>query len=185
MVNTKPTGANYPIEIGTVLSATGTSDVLYVHLKDPLDSSDVVGTYGEIYVNGNASTTSLPSQNTWVQFVHFDTNGVAVGTTPDHTNDHITISTTGTYKVELSVSFSGTGNQTYEIQVFKNNGATGMGNIHIERRLGSGGDIGASQCGGLVDLTAADTLEVWAQCTTTTGTTVTLRDATLNVVRIN
>jgi hypothetical protein len=182
---TKPSGANYPVEVGLILSATGTSDVMYVHLKDPLDSSDVVGTYGEVYVNGNATGTSIPSQNSWVQFTNFNTNGISRGATPDHTNDHITISETGVYKVEVSASFSGSSSQTYEIQAFKNNGTTGFTNIHLERKIGTGGDIGAAQCGGLVDLTATDTVEVWVQCTSTTGTTLTLRDANLNVTRIN
>jgi len=186
LTTTKPSGGDYPVEIGHVLSNSASEGVLFIDLTYPIDTTDVVNNYGEIYTSGNSTVTVATDQNTWYQFLHFDVDGISQGMTPDHTNDHITVLEAGDYKIEATVSFSSdTGNTTYEIQVAKNNGATGFSNIHLERKLGSGGDIGAAQCGGMVTLAANDTIELWIQCTSAAATNPTIRDANLNITRLS
>lgn len=140
--------------------------------------------FGEIYVNGNTTATTISTQNTWYQFTGFDTNGQSNLTTPDHTNDHITITKAGVYKIDFNVSFSGGGGKTYEVAVFKNNGATNLTNIHIERKLGTAGDIGAAAASGLCSCSANDTIELWIRCTDVTTANATIRDANLNLFQV-
>lgn len=140
--------------------------------------------FGEIYVNGNTTATTISVQNTWYQFTGFNTNGQSNLTTPDHTNDHITITKAGIYKIDFNVSFSGGGGKTYEVSVYKNNGATACPNIHIERKLGAAGDIGAAAASGFVSCSANDTIELWIRCTDVTTANATLRDVNLNVLQV-
>jgi len=115
--------------------------------------------FAEISTENNAG--SLAVGTTYVQIDNFDTNGISNSSTPDHTNDHITIGDSGVYRIGFSSSFSGTLSTTFDIEIKKNNGATGFPNLHITRKLGTGGDVGDTTCSGLIALTEGDTLEVW------------------------
>lgn len=149
-----------------------------------LGASELVPHYGEIWVNGNTTATSLFSLNTWQPIAGFTQNGLSNGTTPDHTNDYITISRAGVYLVTVSASFSGGPNSTYEIEVFKNAGVTQFPNIHAERKLSAGGDIGSSSLSGLASFSPLDTVEVWTQQTAGGLANPTFRDITLSVSEI-
>jgi len=122
--------------------------------------------YAQIEVEGNATATNFSAASTdfsnKVQIVIFTADGISNGATPDHTNDHITINTTGIYSVAASISYSGTGNTTYSFAFFKNNGATQIGSRQT-RKIGAGGDVGAFEMSTLASLTAGDTIELWAQ----------------------
>jgi hypothetical protein len=137
--------------------------------------------YGSISVNGNASGTTLTAQNTWYQFAYFDTDDAEQGADADHSNNHIVVRETGDYFVAVSASFSGSAvaNQDYELEVQVNNGATQLTNLHLERRLSSSGDVGSGSISGIASLTVDDTVELWIQCTTSAGKTITIKDATL------
>ncbi len=142
--------------------------------------------FGEIYVEDNAVATVIPGSGTWVQVTAFDTNGPSNLTTPDHTNDHITIGHAGIYLIVISASvLSGAGlGATYECEARLNNGATSLPNIHWDRRLaGGGGDVGSTSASGLADLALNDTVEVWVQ-NKTNGTDVTFEDINLTVVEV-
>ena len=148
--------------------------------------ASVTAAYGEISVAGNSTATTVTVQNTWYQVTIFDTNGLSSGTTPDHTNDHITIATTGTYLVTVSLSLlSGSGtSDVYECAVYKNDGATQFANLIFDRQLaGGGGDVGSASISGLATLTAADTIELWIRNTSST-TDVTVENVTLSLVQI-
>ena len=142
------------------------------------------GVYGGIYCTGNTNATTISTQNTWYQIACFDTNGPSSETTPDHTNDHVLIDETGFYKILFTASFSGGAGKTYELQVKTSNGATGYENIHTERKLGSGGDIGACSGHGHTLLTAGDTVELWIRCTDVTTANAVVRDVNLTVQKI-
>ena len=148
--------------------------------------ASVTADYGEIYVAGNTTATTITVQNTWYQVTVFDTNGLSSGTTPAHGDDHITIATTGTYLVTVSASIlSGAGtSDVYECAVYKNNGATQFANLIFERQLaGGGGDVGSASISGLATLTAADTIELWVRNTSST-TDVTFENVTLSVWQV-
>jgi len=136
--------------------------------------------YGEIYVHGNTTGQTI-STATSTQVTTFDTNGESNLTTPDHTNDHITITKTGKYLINVSSAFSGDPNVTWSGGVYKNNGATQLANIQTERKLGAGGDVGSVSISGIASLTADDTIEVWFQHAEGVDKSITVKELTLSV----
>ena len=146
------------------------------------------GNYGGIGAEGNSTATTIASPSSdfsnKAQITVFDTNAAASqGTTPDHTNDHITIDVDGAYLVTVNVSFRGASNNTtYSFAAFKNNGATQLG-ARSTRKVGTGGDVGSASQHAIVSLVATDTVEVWIQ-NETQGSDVTIEDIILTVVRI-
>lgn len=143
--------------------------------------------YGEIYVRDNVNATAIAVAGTFVQFTEFNTDGESNLTTPDHTNDHITITEAGRYLVTLSLSLlsvGGGGADTVEVEVRKNNGGTIFNNLHSHRTLaGGGGDKGSMSISGIIDLAANDTVEVWVANDDSTDNIV-LEDVTLSLVQV-
>ncbi len=140
--------------------------------------------HAEIEVHGNAAALTLTTQNAFQQITDYSENGLSAGPTADHTNDHITINDGGAYFVHLAATISGDGNQTYELQVYRNNGAEAFENIHVERKLNAGGDTASVMTAGLVSLLDGDTIETWARCTSGNNKDITVEESTLIVVRV-
>jgi hypothetical protein len=162
-----------------------TLDGIQSNVQAQLDTKTPKG-YGGLSVNGNTNNLALAAQDTWYQYPYFDTNDPSLGMTPDHTNDHITVGTTGVYFVSIDASFSGSVVTTFEVQMFINNGATGFPNVHFERKIGTGGDIGAAPASGIVSLTSGDTVELWVERTDGGGTSKNFlgRDVTISLIRL-
>jgi len=142
--------------------------------------------YGAIYnyTLGGAGAQTLTDASTWYQISAFSANGVSSGVTPDHTNDHITIATTGVYQVSFNISFSGTLSETFEVSAWKNDGATQMLDVAVVRKLGTGGDVGSAAAGSIVSLAATNTVELWAQCTSGAAKDINPHAVSLSVHRI-
>ena len=141
--------------------------------------------FGEISRTQNTTLTAL-TLNTPAQYLFFDTNGPANGATPDHTNDHITISKTGTYLIIVSLSAESVAGSSYDIEftVQKNNGATQVGEVHAHRSFaGGGGDFGSVSLSGLAVLTAGDTVELWIE-NQTSSQDLRIEDATLTATMV-
>lgn len=139
--------------------------------------------YGSIGVYGNATAdTSNVTPGVYNQITRFDTNGLSSNTTPDHTNDHITIDVTGDYEILFYCSFSGATGRTYSITAHKNNGATILPLVHTTRKLGAT-DVGSCSGGFQYNLEAGDTLELWYNCDGISQT-VTFQDVTLSCARL-
>lgn len=147
------------------------------------DMRDVVvslhGVYGMIYVD-DGSTDQTGIGTALVKLTGFANNGIAVGTTPDHTNDQITVGTAGVYLVGLQASFSGSILAEFKAYIYKNMANTGFG---FHRKLGTLGDVGSASVAALVALAANDTVSVYVA---SDGTNKTLRlvDGQLIVYRI-
>jgi len=139
--------------------------------------------FGEIYVYNNGTADTVATA-TWSQMTRFDTNGESNNTTPDHTNDHITITKAGRYMVNVSASFSGDPNITWYGGVWKNNGATQLTNIQIHRKLGAGGDVGCVSMSGIGDFAANDTVEIWIRQDSGADKAITVVDCSLSLVQI-
>ena len=153
------------------------------HLHLP---ASVTTSYAEISATGNTTETTITTTATWYQITIFDTNGVSNDSTPDHTNDHITVGTTGTYRIMVTCSVSsGSGAAgIYECVVQKNNGDSEITNLHWHRMLsGGGGDTGSASASGLAALTAADTIELWIS-NETNATNILFEDVTMSIVQV-
>lgn len=156
-----------------------------VLLKPAADAVDGLR-FGEIYVENNSTATSIASATTWYQVTVFDTNGVSNGTTPDHTNDHITIDHDGFYLIEGSAAIKSVsaGAIVIECEVKLNNGATSLLNVHWDRELsGAGGDTGSTSMSGIAYLSTNDTVEMWVQ-NKTNANDVVFEDITLTVIEL-
>ena len=134
----------------TAISATG--DLTFV------GTAGLV--FGEIYGADASATITITTTGkaNKVQITAFTVDGASNNTTPDHTNDHIAITTAGIYLCNVSLhalSVGGGGADNYGYSVYKNNGATEFANLHGQRDLaGGGGDEGSMSLSGIIDLAA-------------------------------
>lgn len=135
---------------------------------------------GEIWVEGSATTQSIPTGATYTKITAFDTNGNSAGNvTNDVANDKITITRAGLYKIGMFTSFSDGSNVTWDCSVFA--GGTEMRNVHFTRNLGTGGDIG--NAGDMGFYRATGTTDIDLRCKHDNGASQNLliQDATLSV----
>lgn len=135
--------------------------------------------YGMIYVTAN-STAETTVDTTPRKIAAFDSDGPENGIDADHTTDDITCDTAGTYKITASVSFSGTLSSTFNVEIYKN--TTGTGFV-LERKLGTGGDIGNSAVVGIVNCAATDTFSLYQY--TADGSAMTIHAAQLTAHRLS
>ncbi len=158
-------------------------EILQKKEKDLLGDLDQLfsGTFGGISVIDNATTFSVSTTNT--QISNFDTNDPSSNTTPDHTNDHVAIITTGKYYVSYFTVVENSAGASVVIHVvaYKNNGATALLPVHTHRTL-SNLDKGLMGTGGFVTLAAGDTVELWAEGDVTK--TITFSDIVLSVQKV-
>jgi len=142
--------------------------------------------YGEIYYMGAGFDTGLVAQDTYYQILGFDTDGISNLATPDHTNDHITITKTGAYQVQFSISGRSANPTTFQFMVRKNNGTVALTNIMVHRTTSAANRVATGACTGLVALTAGDTIELWIQRVTGAAVNkiITLEHVVLNLVMI-
>lgn len=160
------------------VEASTTGDVVFV------GSSGLA--FGEIYVKDNAVAMTLNSAAK-VQVTIFGTDGQSNNTTPDHTNDHITITKAGMYLVTISTAVQNNAAQSHKIvlSLWKNNGATEFTNVHAHRNLSGGStDVGSISLSGIVDVAVNDTLEVWADTSAAADRSITVEDITLSIVQV-
>lgn len=127
--------------------------------------------YAGICVHENAVATTLAAQDTHYQATVFDTNDPANGATPDHSNDHITVLTTGIYYISCSIQFQAdqANADTYVFHVSKNNNDAEFENLHGKRSTAATGRIASVTISGIASLTAGDTIELWVHRTTSAG----------------
>ncbi|GAF92242.1 unnamed protein product [marine sediment metagenome] len=104
-------------------------------------------------------------------------NGVA---TAAHASDQIAIVDAGDYYVSAFVAFSGTQSKTFVVEIYADGVASG---IRLNRKLGTGGDVGSASCGGVLALSALDVVTLY-QHSSDGGTAFTMTDGSLNVFRL-
>jgi len=156
-----------------------TRNILISALQTLLEAN-LVGAYGclgvEAGATGEATVDATPRK-----IAAWNVDGLSSGTTPDEaTGNDITINVAGTYFIQANISFSGDASDTYQVEIYKNGVATGFA---LDRKLGTGGDVGNAACGGIVACVATDTIELY-QSSSTGGVTLTVTEATLAVTRI-
>lgn len=151
------------------------------------DGGDGTGmAFGSIYYGGAGFDTALAAQDTDYQVLGFDTNGVSNNTTPDHTNDHITVTNAGIYLIHYSISSRSATSNNFEFEVKYNNGATDLANCHTNRVTTTAGRLGVSSVSCMGDIPASATLEVWVRRTDggAVSKTITIEHITFNALQI-
>lgn len=145
--------------------------------------------FGEIYVKDvtDELTISGTGQANKVQVTSFDTNGESNNMTPDHTQDHITVTEAGKYLCVVSLvveSAAGGGTDHVGASLYKNGGTAEFPNVHTNRKLaGGGGDTGSISMSGIIDAADNDTMELWLWNVDSTDNIV-VDDVTLSLVMI-
>lgn len=113
-------------------------------------SSD--GCYGEIHLHDNSTAQAVATGATYAKFTLWGDNGLSQHCTADVTNDKITFTKPGIYRVSGSFNFScDTNNIDFLGTVFLN--SVEQDHIHFERKISTGGDIGSAGFTGLIDVT--------------------------------
>lgn len=135
---------------------------------------------GTLYVTGNTTAESTVDA-TPRKIAALDTQGVEEGLTVDEASNQITVAVAGDYLVIGSVSFSGSLSKTFNVAIYKNTSTT---NLMFERKLGTGGDVGAATVSGIVTCAADDDISLY-QSSTDGGTAMTITDAQLTVIRLS
>lgn len=142
--------------------------------------------YAEIHNITNSTVTTITTLGVLVQVTIFNTNGESNDATPDHTNDHITIGKAGRYQITLQAtvnSVAGPGSN-WRIQAEKNNGATVLTPcVTTGQFVGGAGEPTSVSASAIVNLSAADTVEVWIANTSGTEN-YTVQNISLSVVHI-
>ena len=148
--------------------------------------------FGEIYVEGIDVGIALAAESTYYQVAAWSpgspdgVNGESNNTTPDVSNDHITILTAGKYFVHWFVSCYSTQKNEYEFEIFINNGDTGFPNTGAYRTTSVASAVGLLSGGGICEFAAGDTVELWVERKDGAGVskTITIRAATVSVMKI-
>jgi hypothetical protein len=117
----------------------------------------------------------------------WNTDGIANGTTPSQANDYITALVAGVYEVHANLSFSGTSSSVVdmEIYVYDDSGTSwSASGFQLQRKIGTGGDVGNAGTSGLVTLDTDDRVAIYVA---TDGATddVTVTEAQLQIKRIS
>lgn len=147
--------------------------------------------FGGIFVEGVDVGITLAAQDTYYQVTAWSPGGVGASceanmTTPDASNDHITILKAGKYLVTFHVSCYSAAKNEYEFEVFVNNGATGYPCTEVYRTTSVASAVGAVSGQSLVDFAANDTVELWVERKdgAAVSKTLTIRQATISVIQV-
>jgi hypothetical protein len=144
----------------------------------------VGGVYGELYAHEGVATQSITNGAGYTKCTGFLSNGQSSGTTPDHTTDVITITKAGIYKVECSLSFTGSGvNINWFGAVFLDD--VEQDQIHFERKINTGGDYGSTQFGGYIVVSSVPVdVDIRFRHDDVSDRDITVRYANFNITRI-
>ncbi len=176
----------YDVDFGEVASINSNGHALFA---DVLFTSGGGLAFAEIYAASVADELTIGGIGVAnkVQVTSFDTNGVSNNMTPNHTNDHITVTKAGIYLCTVSLhveSAGGGGADNFGFSVYKNDGATEFTNTHAHRKLaGGGGDIGSASLSGIIGLAVDDTIELWCWNEDSTDNLV-IDDVTMSLVMV-
>ena len=111
------------------------------------------GIYGGIYVTDGASAQTIATGTTYTKMTCFATNGLSSNCTSDAANDKITITKTGKYYLNWSMSAStGTNNITFSFTAFQ--GGTELAPPHSRRKISTAGDVCAFGGQGFINVTS-------------------------------
>lgn len=162
-----------------LLADNVSGDISAQDMRDVLVS--LHGVYGQIYTAAGATAQSLDT--TAAKLTGFAANGSSAGTTPDHSNDRITVGTDGIYLVHGQFSAIGETGTTYILQLRNNAAAVDQAKAKFTASM-TVGDVASISFIGLVSLSANDMLTVYGESDDAGGADLTLVEAQLTVHRL-
>ena len=119
----------------------------------------VEGVYAEIYLHNGVTAQSVANGLTYTKVNGFTSDGKSKNCTSDSANDQLVVTIAGDYKIECSLSFTGSGvNEIWLGAVFLD--GVEVDKIHFQRKINTGGDVGSTQFGGVVSALIGDTIDI-------------------------
>ena len=119
--------------------------------------------YGQIYTHEGVGTQAVVDGVPELM-TQWESDGISSsGISPDQANNKISLTEAGTYLITIDASFSGTNSSNWIISARSNvdgGGAAEILGAHIERKLGTGGDTGATSLSVLYTLDEGSTAEI-------------------------
>ena len=163
------------------LWADSASDTLMIHNGNSWQN--LGGSYAELHAHDNSTGQSIATGTTYAKITALIGAGLYNDATISTSTQEITINRAGTYRVALNVSFySDTNNVIAYFAAFK--GTSEIDNIHFERKIGTGADVGSSAASGYISCSAGDIITLRARHDYTSAVVFTVTYANLNVERI-
>lgn len=154
----------------------------------PVAVRDGGAVYGALYYSDTGSSITLTTQNTWYGFtgaVEGELRGITADVA-DATADHLTIVTSGTYRMTLTACYSTTGTPngagTYELSAHVDGVECTSG--CATRRYLSAGDVGSVAGHSIVPLTAGQEVSIRARCTSASTRALTVERLCLSLERV-
>ena len=186
-----------------ITSLKGVEDDLLFLLYRPTDGMAYTGSFAQLKaevaedkyygilqaVNGNTVSPQLTQavNETPAILTQWNTEGLSSGITVDSSTGLVTVTNTGVYEINMSISFSGSLSKTFVFEIYTNDisaspqpTATGF---KMTRKLGTGGDVGSASLTGLVSLAAGDSTMIYAS-SSDGGTTITVHQSQLAVAQV-
>ena len=122
--------------------------------------------YADLYTADGQAESPVRSQvsNIAAQlYTGFESNGPDSGATADAANSKIVITDTGSYLVNVSLSFSGTNIATFHfyLKIISDSPVSDLPGARTTRKLGTGGDVGSCSFSGVVQLTNGDEVGIY------------------------
>jgi hypothetical protein len=144
----------------------------------------LTGAYGGIHVHANATLQAIPTGATYIKVINFADNDPSAGTTPDATNNKITITKAGVYRVEGAFSMtSGTANVVAFGSLFVD--AAEIESIHFSRKISVAGDVGNANFTGLISLTSGQEIDFRVRHDNVGSVNMTFTYMNLNISRVD
>lgn len=148
---------------GVTFGGSGIANLIYDSnasrwvLINPSSSGPVLG---EIYAyNNTAFSNYVTTAGVYYQVTNIWNAGIGNGVTVSAANSRLTTQSDGYYKLGFDISFSGSSSATFTFVVHTNGVAAS--NIEVERKLGTGGDIGAAGRQGFCYLPTNAVVTLW------------------------
>jgi len=127
----------------------------------------VTQTYGGLYIDNSSLKLSATSSATLI--IGWTDITPAKNVTVSTAGGSLTMLINGVYKVDASLSFSGAASTEYKVLLYKDDVDTGFG---FDRKLGTGGDIGAGALHGVLSCSVSSVLALRIQSVASSSYTI-------------
>ena len=141
--------------------------------------------YAEIHTHDGSTAQSIPTGLTYTKITSLTDNGASSNCTADAANNKITITEAGDYKIDSSMSFfSSVNNTVFFVSAFA--GGVEQNNIHFTRKVATAADIGnASACGIATINTVPVDLDFRVRHDGAGSTDLTIQYMNINAIKLN